>query len=208
MNQKRRTRAAIVDAAKELLARGVTPTVAQAAEAASVSRTTAYRYFPTQESLLLEVTVHTDVDEIEALVARPIGGGDAPARTVQVLDELNRHVLDAEATYRTALRLYLDLSLDAAARGEDEPVVREGRRRRWIEQSLAPLRAATGDDDWERVVAALCMLTGTEAMVVLRDVCRLDAARAREVARWTAEAVLHATFGEDGRARARRGRKT
>jgi AcrR family transcriptional regulator len=49
VNQKRRTRAAIVESAKELLQQGTTPTVAQAAEAALVSRTTAYRYFPTQE---------------------------------------------------------------------------------------------------------------------------------------------------------------
>jgi AcrR family transcriptional regulator len=208
VNQKRRTRGAIVAAAQELLAQGVTPTVAQAAEAAEVSRTTAYRYFPTQESLLLEITVHADVDELEELVAQPVDADHAAAHTVEVLDQLNRHVLDAEVTYRTALRLYLDLSLDAAARGEDEPVVREGRRRRWIAQALAPMRSTTSDDEWERVVAALCMLMGTEAMVVLRDVCRLDAATARDVARWTAETVVHATFGDDRRARARRGKQT
>ncbi len=55
VNQKRRTRAAIVTAAKDLIEQRATPTVAQAAEAALVSRTTAYRYFPTQESLLVEV---------------------------------------------------------------------------------------------------------------------------------------------------------
>src|SRR5689334_2091027 len=62
VNQKRRTRAAIVAAAKGLMSQGVTPTVAQAAEAALVSRTTAYRYFPTQDSLLLELAVDIDVD--------------------------------------------------------------------------------------------------------------------------------------------------
>ena len=46
--QKARTRAALVAAARLLLARGVTPTVEQAAEAAVISRTTAYRYFPNQ----------------------------------------------------------------------------------------------------------------------------------------------------------------
>src|SRR5262249_15322283 len=61
VNQKRRTRAALVEAAKQLVGEGVTPTVAQAAEAALVSRTTAYRYFPTQDSLLLELAVDLDV---------------------------------------------------------------------------------------------------------------------------------------------------
>ena len=50
--QKQRTRAALVAAARELVARGSTPTVEDAAEAASVSRTTAYRYFPNQRALL------------------------------------------------------------------------------------------------------------------------------------------------------------
>ena len=72
VNQKRRTRAAIVEAAQAMLQEGVTPTVAQAAEAALVSRTTAYRYFPTQESLLVELSVNLDV-------ARHRGAG-RPAR--------------------------------------------------------------------------------------------------------------------------------
>src|SRR5262245_59503744 len=58
-NQKQRTRAAIVEAAGRLLRRGGTPTVAEAAEEAKVSRATAYRYFPTPEDLLLEVAAVT-----------------------------------------------------------------------------------------------------------------------------------------------------
>ena len=52
VHQKRRTRDALVAAARELVAHGDTPTVEAAAEAASISRTTAYRYFPNQHALL------------------------------------------------------------------------------------------------------------------------------------------------------------
>ena len=51
--QKARTRQALVSAARDLVAAGTTPTVEDAAEAASISRTTAYRYFPTKRALLL-----------------------------------------------------------------------------------------------------------------------------------------------------------
>ena len=51
--QKSRTRLALVVATRELLAAGLTPKVEDAAERAGISRTTAYRYFPNQRSLLM-----------------------------------------------------------------------------------------------------------------------------------------------------------
>src|SRR3954470_5871126 len=55
--QRRRTRKAIVDAAIALLARGQTPSVADVAAAADVSRRTVYMYFPTFDQLLVDATV-------------------------------------------------------------------------------------------------------------------------------------------------------
>ena len=52
--QKRRTRDQLIAAARDLIAKkGNAPTVAEAATAALVSRTTAYRYFPNQTALLV-----------------------------------------------------------------------------------------------------------------------------------------------------------
>lgn len=195
VNQKRRTRAAIIGAAKELLAGGATPTVSQAAAAAQVSRTTAYRYFPTQESLLVELAMTADVGDIEELVASDVTPEQARGRALEVLDLFNRHVADAEIEYRTALRLYLDQWLQEKEAGDDAPQVREGRRRRWFEQSLAPLRGTVAPEHWERAIAGLCLLSGPEALAVLRDVCHLDDEAGRATARWAAEALLDATFG-------------
>jgi AcrR family transcriptional regulator len=189
-NQKRRTRAAIVDAAKQLMADGTAPTVAQAAEAAYVSRTTAYRYFPTQESLLLEVAVTADVADIEALVAAPLDGEDPIERLHDVLARFNEHVLDAEVQYRTSLRVYADLALAAIAEGDPAPTVREGRRTQWFERVLEPVRERVGEDDWSRLVAGLSLIAGSEAMLVLKDVCRLDRDDALDASRWAAEALL------------------
>src|SRR4051812_37137151 len=54
MNQKRRTRAALMTAAAEFVRRGETPSILQVADAALVSKSTAYRYFPSQDALLAE----------------------------------------------------------------------------------------------------------------------------------------------------------
>lgn len=198
VNQKRRTRAALVEAAEELLRQGTTPTVAQAAEAALVSRTTAYRYFPTQESLLLELSVSLDVGEVEALVAEPVDAGSARERAREVVAVLNRHVHAQQVQYRTALRAYQDQWLEAAAAGEAEPLVREGRRGRWLETCLAPLAEAVPAADVERLIRGLSLTMGAEAMVVLRDVCHLDTEEALAVTDWVAAVLLEATFGEAG----------
>src|SRR4249920_431713 len=96
VNQKRRTRTAIITAAQAIIERGVTPTVAQAAEEALVSRTTAYRYFPTQESLLLELSINIDVRELEELAAQPLDGTRPEDRLLEFVDLFNRHVLANE----------------------------------------------------------------------------------------------------------------
>ena len=67
VRQRRRTRAAIVNAAAELLRQGqIAPGVNEIAEAADVSRRTIYQYFPTLDQLLLDATIglltQTDVD--------------------------------------------------------------------------------------------------------------------------------------------------
>ncbi len=196
VNQKLRTRAAIVAAAQELFDAGTTPTVAQAAEAALVSRTTAYRYFPTQESLLTELTVTAGVESIEELVARPVDESDARERTLAVMEAFLRNTFEAEGQYRQAARLYQDQWLAAVAGGESSPTIREGRRRRWYAQTLAPLRSQISKADWDRLITALCLLSGPEAMITLRDVCGVDERTARKVTAWAAETLLRETFGD------------
>ena len=155
-----------------------------------MSRTTAYRYFPTQDALLVEIAMNDDVVDIEALVASANDPDRARARAIDVVELFNEHVAGAEIQYRTALRLYLDQWLAATGAGEEAPVVRAGRRQHWFEQSLEPLRSVTDTVSWERTVAALCLLCGPEARTVLRDVCGLDEVSAREVVRFAAEALL------------------
>jgi AcrR family transcriptional regulator len=197
VNQKRRTRAAIVDAARELFDEGTSPTVSQAAERAMVSRTTAYRYFPTQESLLLELSVTADVDEIEALVRQPVNSGTAVERTIEVMRRLNDHVLAEEVQYRASLRLYLDLWLAAVADGDEAPVVREGRRTRWITETLTPALDGVPATDRRRLIAALGMVTGIESMTVLRDIARVGPDEALDVAEWAARTLIEATIAAE-----------
>ena len=120
---------------RDLVARGgAAPTVEAAAEAASVSRTTAYRYFPTQKALLVAAHPETTASSLV-----PDDAGDDPeARLVGAVDAFIRIVQDTEHQQRTMLRL----SLDPDIANESLPL-RQGRAIAWFTEALAPLRPRT-----------------------------------------------------------------
>ena len=199
-NQKQRTRGAIVDAAVRLVREGATPTVAQAAEAAGVSRATAYRYFPTPEDLLIEVaTVTPAMQPVEAVLAELGEGADPETRFLRVQDTFNTVVVQEEAQMRTALRAYLDNWLARRQRGtKGGPELREGRRMRWLGRVLEPARGALSAKQRRRLECALALTLGMDGMVVMKDVCRLKDDEARDVLRWAGLVLLRAGLAEAG----------
>ena len=66
-NQRLRTRHDLLSAAARLLKQGRTPSLEQVAEAAMVSRATAYRYFPSIDALLVEAPIEGEAPDAEAL---------------------------------------------------------------------------------------------------------------------------------------------
>src|SRR5207244_8408204 len=94
--QKRRTREALIAAARELVANGETPTVEAAAEAASISRTTAYRYFPNQRALL--VAAHPETGAASLLPDD--APDDVATRLDLVIDAFTRSNVENEAQKR------------------------------------------------------------------------------------------------------------
>lgn len=188
-NQKARTRAALVDAAAELLRETGAPTVPEAAERARVSRATAYRYFPTQDALLMEVAmIGPAVAPVEEMLAE-LDSVDVEVRLTRLLDTLNAIMVAEEARGRAALRVYLDTWL----RSDDAPLLREGRRMRWLDTVLEPARDQLSDADYERLRAALALTMSMDAIVVMRDVCHIENdAELLQVLRWAATAILRA----------------
>jgi AcrR family transcriptional regulator len=160
-----------------------------------VSRATAYRYFPTQEALEVEVAdITPDVVATEEALAQ-LATDDVEARLRTLLDAFNPVVLAHEAHFRRALWVYQDTWLRSHRNGDDTPVVREGRRMRWLGQVLEPL-GAMPDERKQRLQAALALTLGSDSLVVMKDVCRLDDDQALEVLRWMATAILRAALAE------------
>ena len=199
INQKRRTRAAILTAAVELLEQGQSPTVAEVADAALVSRATAYRYFPTQEYLLFEAALESTRSDIDRELADNTLSEDPEARLEMLIEALQGRIVDKEAAFRTMLRLSLEQSPQEEQYGGRESApsrLRGGGRVRWIEQVLAPVRGRLEEPQFQRLVAALSLCMGIEALVVLRDVCALETSEAQEVLLWAARTLLRSSLAE------------
>jgi AcrR family transcriptional regulator len=194
-NQKARTRAAIVEAALQLYRGGHPPTVAQAAAQARVSRATAYRYFPTQEALLVELAVTPGVTRVEELLA-DLPTDDVEQRLLLLLDTFGPIVIAEEAQLRRALRVYLDTWLRSRRHADTEvPAVREGRRMRWLDRVLEPLPSMPAEQR-RRLRAALALTLGIDSVVIMKDVCGLDDDEALAVLRWAATILLRAALDE------------
>jgi AcrR family transcriptional regulator len=185
-HQKQRTRSALITAARELVTQGATPTVEEAAAAASISRTTAYRYFPNQAALL--AAAHPEVEAHSLLP--PDAPEDPVARLDLVLDAFTRLVVDTEAQQRTMLRLSLEP--DPLKRGQLP--LRKGRAIGWIEEALAPLRSRMSATELRHLVLAIRSAVGIEALVWLTDIARLSRDEAVELQRWSARAMLQSAL--------------
>jgi AcrR family transcriptional regulator len=186
--QKQRTRGALVAAARELVAEGQTPTVDESASRASVSRTTAYRYFPNQRALL--VAAHPEIDTRSLLPET--ASKDVAARLDAVITAFLHLIVDTEAQQRTMLRLSLDP--DPSHRGELP--LRKGRAIGWIGEALSPLRGQIAEGDLRRLILAIRSAAGIEALVWLTDIAGLSRKEAVELMRWSTDALLRSALAE------------
>jgi len=136
--QKRRTRDALVGAARQLVASGVTPTVEQGAAAAGISRTAAYRYFPNQRALLIEA--HPETGARSLLPADP--PADPAARLAAVIRAFTHLIVETEAQ-RVAEDelLQADASAEAQA-GEAGHGARDKTERRPASSGVTPSPSA------------------------------------------------------------------
>jgi AcrR family transcriptional regulator len=189
VRQKQRTRQALVAAARELVAKGVTATVDEAAARASVSRTTAFRYFPNQRALLL--AAHPEVEARTLLPEAP--PEDPEARLDLVIQSFLRLIVDTEQQQRTMLRL----SLEPDPNDRGELPLRQGRAIGWITEALAPLRTRMSEAKLRRLAVAIRSTAGIEPLVWLTDVAGLSREEAIEVMRGSAKALLRSALADE-----------
>lgn len=190
-----RTRRLMLETATRLMQAGVTPSVSEVAEAAQVSRATAYRYFPSQAALVQAV-----VDEGLGPILTWKSASDDPERRVAELFASAMPRIEAfEATFKAALKL----SLDQWARRQagtlgSEPAFTRGHRVDLLKDAIAPLKGRLPPRKFKRLAQALSMMFGVEVLIVLKDMWGLDSQAMASVAQWAAGALVRTAVAEAG----------
>ncbi|MFF1766432.1 TetR/AcrR family transcriptional regulator [Streptomyces sp. NPDC058249] len=192
-NQKKRTRTAIVEAARELIGTGDEVTMPAIARAALVSEATAYRYFPDLPSLIGEALAGVWAAPADAL--RPIeDSADPVERTAFACEFLLRGILERQGAVRAMI---------AATITRPETVtMRPGIRFGLIDHALVPLEHTLGAADPEafaQLKRDLAVVVSAEALFTLTDLCGLDADTAVASAVRTATTLTEAAVRAAGR---------
>ena len=190
-----RTRKLMLETAIGLMQRGETPSVSAVAEAAEVSRATAYRYFPSQAALVQAV-----VDEgLGPILRWRSDSTDARERVDDLLTMSMPRIYEFEATFKAALKLTLEqwAQRQAGTLGE-EPPFKRGHRVDMLQSAIAPLRGQLSEQQFQRLAQALSLVYGLEVLIVLKDLWGLDFDATRGVATWAAQALIAAAMRDAG----------
>jgi len=175
----------------ELVANGATPSVAEVAAAADVSRRTVYSYFPSLDQLMVDATLGLVSGAETAAVLDELDGEPAERRVEALAREIQAMDPEAERLGRKLIAL----TIEGEGPGDGTP--RRGFRRvEWIERALEPLRERLDDERFERLVSGLALVIGFEALVVERDVRGLTSAEAAETSAWAARALVAAALAD------------
>jgi AcrR family transcriptional regulator len=176
----------MVITASAMMRRGMSPSVSEVAEEAGVSRSTAYRYFPTLAEMLRAVVAEALGPILEW--NDPATAGDA--RLASLYGKTFARLAEHEATFRAAIRQSLEPSADIPG----DKTLGRGHRKALLARALGDSGLSPAQS--ERLVQALSLTFGIEAIIVLKDICGLDDAGAKDVAIWAAQALLQAARQE------------
>jgi AcrR family transcriptional regulator len=191
VNQKERTRQAIVAAARAVITGGGEVTMPAVARQALVSEATAYRYFPDLASLLRETLAGVWASPAQAM--EPVARSADPVERVAFATEL---LLREVLAYSGAVRAMI-----AAAITRPTAALRPGRRLGLIEEALLPV-----DGDLtpglhaviDQLKRSLAIVVSAEALFTLTDLCGLPAEEAILSTVETARSLTRAALSTDG----------
>ncbi|PIJ48890.1 TetR family transcriptional regulator [Erwinia sp. OLTSP20] len=187
-NTRARTRKLLVDTAIRLFDEGAFPSVTDVAQAAQLSRATAYRYFPSQSALVDAVVGETLYPIQQWQPAQP----EVEARIDELLSYAFPLMLKHEGSLRAALHLSLTQWEHARSQhtvGSKDKLVR-GNRKAMLQLVTRPLLEEMPQPQVLKVIQALSLVYGSEIFLVMKDIWHCDNAGVEALGKWIAKAIV------------------
>lgn len=192
VEQKARTRTAIVDACRELITSGRMVTMPEVAEKAGVSEATAYRHFADIVELITAALVGLWPTPAEALA--PVADSTDPLARLEFATEF---LLRRVTAYQGSVRAVIAATVTNPPRVRDRPGFRFG----LIDQALDPVVPAGTPAAAARLTQLkqdLAAVVSADALFSLTDLCGLDTDTAIASLQRTARTIARAALPELG----------
>jgi AcrR family transcriptional regulator len=189
--QKQRTRQALIDAYSALLRDGgEPPSVAQVADKAGISVATAYRYFPNPKSMRSDAAVSAtrDFPTFDEVLAN--AGDDPLVRVELLIRTIGRLQFADEPVWRGVLQATLERWFAQWEKGGEMVPVRSTARFDGVRLALRPLADELPPEEFLRLVHAVMLVCGLEALVATRDAAGLEPEEAIDTMVWAAQALI------------------
>jgi AcrR family transcriptional regulator len=190
VEQKARTRTAIVESCRELITSGRMVTMPEVAEKAGVSEATAYRHFADIVELITAALVGLWPTPAGALA--PVADSTDPLARLEFATEF---LLRRVTAYQGSVRAVIAATVTSPPRVRDRPGFRFG----LIDQALDPVVPADTPAAAARLTQLkqdLAAVVSADALFSLTDLCGLDTDTAIASLRRTARTIARAALAE------------
>ena len=182
-NQKKKTRARIVNAAKKLMSDNRNVSIEEVADEAKISRATIYRYFTNIDLLCTEASldIHflTHVQLFDKVKDWPL---------TECILFIQNYYNNMAQEHELIFRRYLSATLIEPFGSNKK--IRGARRVEAMSLVLEPYKSQMSKTDLDNLKNISTILMGIEPVIVSKDVCRLQNNQTNDTLKWGIEMIL------------------
>lgn len=187
INQKIKTRARILNAAKTLMSKNRNTSLEEVAQKAKVSRATIYRYFPNLDLLCTEASLDIHYLSPDELFEE-VKDMTLENRIFYIQKYYNQLAQNHELIFRRYLSAVLKEST------ESKKKIRGARRVDAMNLIMDSFKDEMPKKDLKNLKNIASILMGIDSLIVAKDVCRLSNTEANDTLKWGVEMILKGIY--------------
>ena len=180
-SQKLKTRNKILLGAQHFISKGEDFSLEDVAEHINISRATIYRYYSSTKVLSHEAALDLSTESPE-IIHNNLKHLDLIDMLIGVQDYYNHLTLNNEKAFRQFI--------SAAITSKSPDLKRAARRKQSLHLAFSESSTVLTPNEIDKLINLLPVLMGAEAMIVSKDVCKLNNQESCELLNWGLKLIL------------------